>query len=108
MFKGATLFSNEATLYYIKKFQMKGSNRVVIVSGYLKNTAPNIPYRIKGKWSYNPKYENWTIKVEDFETIKEELSEKDTIKYLSSELFSGIGPTTLPKFMKSLETKALE
>lgn len=107
MFKGATLFSNEATLYYIKKFQMKGSNRVVIVSGYLKNTAPNIPYRIKGKWSYNSKYENWTIKVEDFETIKEELSEKDTIKYLSSELFSGIGPTTAAKIYEEFGDKSI-
>lgn len=93
MFKGACIFSSPETLYYVRKFHMKDTNRVVTVTGYLKTVAPNIPYIIKGKWSYVPKYDQWQIRVEDYEKDESTLTKKETINYLSSELFTGIGPT---------------
>ena len=107
MFKGATIYSSPDESFYIKKFQLKDSHRLVTVTGFLKNTAPNIPYIVKGKWNYNQKYDTWQIKAEDFEKATETFSEKDTIQYLSSDLFSGIGPTTAAKIYEEFGDKSV-
>lgn len=96
-FKGACLFSNPASLYYVRKFQIRDTHQIVTVTGYLKNVSPAIPYTIKGKWSFKEKYNSWQISVEDYHKDDSAFTKKEVISYLSSELFIGIGPVTAKK-----------
>lgn len=107
MFKGSTIYTSPDNTFFIKKFQLKGSNRLVTVTGYLAATAPNIPYIIKGKWQYNQKYDVWQIKADDVKKANHTFSEKETIQYLSSDLFVGIGPATAAKIYEKFGDKSV-
>lgn len=107
MFKGTPLYTNESTLYYIKRFQLRDTHKIVITTGFLKSTAPNIPYRLRGHWVYSEKYKNWQIKVDDYRAISEDLTESETIKYLSSDLFKGIGPSIAARIYEKFGDKSI-
>ena len=93
-----TLFNDEKSGFQIAK--IKTEKEDITISGYFPLLSRELKYRFTGEYFNHPKYGR-QFKAVSFERINDD-SKEGLIAYLSSELFTGIGPVTAKKIVDNL------
>lgn len=99
------VYHNEENSYAIVRVLTKDNVTKTIV-GYLPLLSEDIYYEFLGTWTEHDKYGK-QFKVESY--TKSEIESKDgLISYLSSSIFTGIGPVTAKKIVDTLGKDAIK
>ena len=102
----AILFKNEDNKYYIARIISKETGEEVTISGYFPLLALEQNYAFKGKYIDHRKYGR-QFQAVSYTEIRD-TSRLGIINYLSSDLFTGIGPATARKIYQAFGEGCIE
>ena len=92
------LYTNPENGFLIASFLIENSIRPVTVKGIVYNTMEHESLRLKGYWE-NHKIYGRQFSIREFMPV-EPSSEEGMVRYLSSEVFKGIGEKTAQRIVK--------
>lgn len=99
------LFRNEENGYSIAKLALDNANEVII-TGYFPSLSKEVTYQFEVEELTHPKY-GIQYKVLSFDKANIQ-NEAGLISYLSSDLFTGIGPVKAKRIVEKLGDNAIE
>lgn len=99
-------FFSEDTAFIVMNVITNEMDRPVLMTGYMPDYSEQFTYRFTGEFANHPKYGK-QFKIASYQSIGTDDSEA-IIRYLSSSLFHGIGPTLAKQIVDNLGVNALE
>jgi len=99
------VFRNEENSYTIARIMTEDEAKITIV-GYFPRLSDDVVYEFFGEWVNHPSYGD-QFKIEGFKKTEIQ-SKQGLIDYLSSPLFTGIGPKTAKRIVEHFGNGAIE
>lgn len=99
-------FFSEDTGFMVMNVQTNELERPVLMTGYMPDYSEQFNYCFDGEFVTHPKYGK-QFKIESYEMMTSD-DEEATIRYLSSSLFHGIGPSLAKQIVDYLGAGAIE
>lgn len=99
-------YYNESNAYIVMSVETQELERPVTMTGYLPHYSLELTYRFTGEFLDHPRYGH-QFQIESYEQLAINDSQA-LIRYLSSALFKGIGPSLATAIVETLGENALE
>lgn len=98
-------YYSESSHYIVALLEVEEEQKLITMNGYMSNFNEYDKYLFYGNYEIHPKY-GQQLKLDHYEVVLS-TDEDEMIKYLSSPLFKGIGPTQAKYIVDTLGKDAL-
>lgn len=98
-------YYSESSHYIVALLEVEEEQKLITMNGYMSNFNEYDKYLFFGNYEIHPKY-GQQLKLDHYEVVLS-TDEDEMIKYLSSPLFKGIGPTQAKYIVDTLGKDAL-